>query len=275
MGLRIATNVPSLTAQRNLQESSSQQNRSLARLSSGQRIVNAGDDAAGMAIGQNLLAETRGLKQAQRNANDGISFVQTAEGSLNEVSNILIRLRELGVQAASDTLGDEERGYLNKEFSTLKSEVDRIANVSNFNGRKLLDGSGGSLSFQVGSKSGENNRIDFHSNEADARASSLGISGAGVASKGDALDSLESVDSAINKINSYRSSMGALQNRLHSASNNLGSQVENLSEARSRITDTDIAEEASTLAKNNILQAAGVAVLAQANSNTSNALKLL
>src|SRR2546430_378051 len=127
MGLRIATNVPSLVAQRNLQESSNQQARSIARLSSGQRIVNAGDDAAGLAISQNLMAETRGLKQANRNANDGISFVQTAEGSLNEVSNMLIRLRELGVQSASDTIGDEERGMVDKEFQSLKSEIDRVA----------------------------------------------------------------------------------------------------------------------------------------------------
>ncbi|MGE3262616.1 MAG: flagellin [Bacteriovoracia bacterium] len=275
MGLRIATNVPSQVVQRNLQESSNQQSRSIARLSSGQRIVNAGDDAAGLAISQNLLAETRGLKQAQRNANDGVSFVQTAEGSLNEVSNIMIRLRELGVQAASDTLGDEERALLDKEFQTLKSEVDRIAQVSNFNGRKLLDGSGGSLSFQVGSRSGENNRIEFQSNEADARSSSLGISGAGVGSRGDALDSLETIDTAISKVNNYRSSLGALQNRLHSASNNIGVQVENLSEARSRIADTDIAEEASNLARNSIIQSAGVAVLSQANSSSANALKLL
>lgn len=275
MGLRIATNVPSLVAQRNLQESSNEQARSFARLSSGQRNVNAGDDAAGMAIGQNLLAETRGLKQANRNANDGISLVQTAEGSLNEVSNLLIRLRELGVQSASDTIGDEERQMVDKEFQTLKAEVDRIAMVSNYNGRNLLDGSGGTLNFQVGSKAGENNRINYESNLADARASALGISGEGVASKSAANDSLESVDSAITKINNYRSSMGALQNRLHSASNNLSVQVENLSEARSRISDTDIAEESSILAKNSILQNAGVSVLAQANSGPANALKLL
>lgn len=275
MGLRIATNVPSLVAQRNLQESSKEQSRSIARLSSGQRIVNAGDDAAGLAISQNLMAETRGLKQAQRNANDGVSFVQTAEGSLNEVSNILIRLRELGVQAASDTLGDDERALLNKEYQSLKSEVDRIAQVSNFNGRKLLDGSGGQLEFQVGSRAGPNNQVQFRSNEADARTSALGVSGAGVGSRSDALDSLEAVDGAINKVNSYRSSLGALQNRLHSASANLGVHMENISEARSRIADTDIAEEASQLAKASILQSAGVAVLTQANSSSANALKLL
>lgn len=275
MGLRIATNVPSLVAQRNLQETSNQENRSIARLSSGQRIVNAGDDAAGLAISQNLQAETRGLKQAQRNANDGVSFVQTAEGSLNEVSNILIRLRELGVQSASDTLGDDERGLLNREFQSLKSEVNRIANVSNFNGRKLLDGSGGELTFQVGSRKGENNQVSFRSNEADARASALGVGGSSVGSKGEALDSLGEIDEAINKVNGYRSSLGALQNRLHSASSNLAVQIENISDARSRIADTDIAEEASNLAKNSILQSAGIAVLAQANSQSGNALKLL
>lgn len=275
MGLRIATNVPSLVSQRHLEATGKEANRSLARLSSGQRIVNAGDDSAGLAIGQSLDAEVRGLKQANRNANDGISFVQTAEGALNEVSNILVRLRELGVQAASDTLGDSERGLLNKEFQTLKAEVDRISAVTNYNGRALLNGSGGSLTFQVGTKRGENNQITFQSGEANASVSSLGIGGAGVEDRSSAVDSLESVDEALTKVNSFRSSLGALQNRLQSASNNLGVHVENLSEARSRILDTDVAEEASKLARANILQSAGVAVLAQANNQSANALKLL
>lgn len=275
MGLRIATNVPSLVSQRHLEASGKEANRSLARLSSGQRIVNAGDDSAGLAIGQSLDAEVRGLKQANRNANDGISFVQTAEGALNEVSNILVRLRELGVQAASDTLGDNERGLLNKEFQTLKAEVDRISAVTNYNGRTLLNGSGGTLTFQVGAQRGENNQITFQSGEANASVGSLGIGGAGVEDRSSAVDSLESVDEALKKVNTYRSSLGALQNRLQSASNNLGVHVENLSEARSRILDTDVAEEASKLARANILQSAGVAVLAQANNQSANALKLL
>lgn len=275
MSLRVATNVPSLVTQRNLQETSRETTRSLARLSSGQRIVNASDDAAGLAISQNLEAEVRGLTQAQRNANDGVSFVQTAEGALNEVSNILIRLRELGVQSASDTIGDGERQLIEREFQTLKQEIDRISNVTNYNGRQLLDGSGGELTFQVGSRAGQANVIEFRSNEANASLSSLGISSASVADRDDAVDSLESLDEAINQVNNFRSSLGALQNRLHSASNNLSVQIENLTEARSRIRDTDIAVEASNLAKNAILQNAGIAVLAQANAMPNNALKLL
>lgn len=275
MGLRVATNVSSLVSQRNLQGSTAAANRSIARLSSGQRVVNAADDAAGLAISDRLQAEIRGLKQAQRNANDGISLVQTAEGSLNEVSNILIRLRELSVQASSDTIGDEERALVNREFSSMKAEVDRIAGVTNFNGRKLLDGSGGELSFQVGTSAGENNRVSFASDQAHASASALGISGLGVSSRDEAADSLEALDGAIGQVNMYRASMGATQNRLRSASNNLSVQVENITEARSRIADTDIAEEASALAKANILQSAGVAVLAQANNSPANALKLL
>jgi flagellin len=275
MGLRIATNVPSQVAQRHLEQTSRDANRSIARLASGNRIVNASDDAAGLAISQNLEAEVRGLKQAQRNANDGVSFVQTAEGALNEVSNILVRLRELGVQAASDTLGDEERGLLNREYQTLSEEVDRISRVTNYNGRSLLDGSGGELGFQVGARAGEDNVIHYRSNEANATVSALGIRGTSVETKDDALDSLENIDEALSQVNTYRSSLGALQNRLHSASNNIGVHIENLSDAKSRIADTDIAVEASNLAKSSILQSAGIAVLAQANSTPSQAVKLL
>lgn len=275
MGLRVATNVPSLTTRRNLDATSREANRSIARLSSGDRIVNAGDDAAGLAISQNLQAEVRGLRQAQRNANDGVSFAQTAEGALNEVSNLLIRLRELGVQAASDTLGDQERGLVDKEFQSLKSEIDRISQVTNYNGRRLLDGSGGELSFQVGTGAGDQNVVKYNSDIANTSVSALGISSAGTASRGDASDSLEVIDEAIHKVNVYRAGLGATQNRLHSASNNLAVHVENLSEARSRIADTDIAEEASKLAQSTILQNAGLAVLAQANQAPGNALKLL
>ncbi len=275
MGLRVSTNTAAMAVQRNLEGTQQELNRSLSRLSSGQRIVNAGDDAAGLAISQNLEAEGRGLKQAARNANDGVSFVQTAEGSLNEVSNILIRLRELGVQAASDTIGDDERGFLNKEYQTLKQEVDRIAQVSNFNGRKLLNGSGSELSFQVGTHAGEDNKIHYRTDEADTTTSRLGVSGASVSSRDDALDSLESVDKALHSVNDYRASLGAAQNRLHSAANNLNIQIENLAEAHSRIADTDIAEESSKLARASLLQNAGAAVLAQANSAPNVALKLL
>jgi len=275
MGLRIGTNVGSLTVQRNLQATQQDTQRSLARLSSGNRIVNASDDAAGLSISQNLEAEIRGLKQASRNANDGVSFVQTAEGGLNEVSNILIRLRELGVQAGSDTIGDDERGFLDREYQSLKKEVDRIANVTNFNGRQLLNGSGAELAFQVGTHKGENNVITYRADEANATASNIGISSTGVRSKSDALDSLDGVDQAIKKVNEYRSTLGALQNRLHSASNNLSVGIENLSDAKSRIADTDIAEEASKLARSTVLQNAGIAVLAQANAAPSGLMRLL
>lgn len=275
MGLRVSTNVPSLTVQRNIQGTQKDLNRSLARLSSGQRVVTAADDAAGLSISQNLEAEIRGLKQATRNANDGVSFVQTAEGSLNEVSNILIRLRELGVQAASDTIGDAERGFLDKEYQSLKSEVDRIAQSTNFNGRQLLNGTGGDLSFQVGTHKNENDRIIYKTNEANVAAAKIGIGSAKVLSKDDALDSLEDVDGAIKTVNEYRASLGAMQNRLQSTANNLSIHIENLFDARSRIADTDIAEEASKLARASVLQNAGIAVLAQANAAPTNALKLL
>ncbi|MGZ6464835.1 MAG: flagellin N-terminal helical domain-containing protein, partial [Bdellovibrionota bacterium] len=161
MGLRIATNVPSLAVQRNISNVGEEASKSYARLSSGNRITKSGDDAAGLSIANKLEASVRGMKMAQRNANDGISFVQTAEGGINEVSNILIRLRELSVQSASDTVGDAERGFLNKEVQSLKGEVDRIAKSTNFNGTNLLGGEGKTLTFQVGHEAGEMNRIEF------------------------------------------------------------------------------------------------------------------
>jgi flagellin len=275
MGLRIATNVPVITTQRNLEASSREAARSIARVSSGNRITSAGDDAAGLAISENLSAQTRSLQQAQRNANDGVSFVQTAEGGLNEVSNLLVRLRELSVQAASDTIGDTERGFIDQEFSGLKEEISRIAASTNFNGRQLLDGSGGTLSFQVGARGGDNDRIEFRASDTNASAGALGIGGAGVSSRSDALSSLGSVDEALDRVNSYRSSLGAIQNRLHAASNSVGISVENLSSARSRIADADLAEESSRLAAAAVKQNAGIAVLAQANQFSTSALKLL
>lgn len=276
MGLRVATNIPSLTTQRNLQKVSDESGVSYARLSSGQRITKSADDAAGLSISSNLEAQIRGFRQAQRNANDGISLVQTAEGGLNEVGNILIRLRELGVQAASDTIGDTERGFVNKEYQSLKQEIDRIAQVTAYNGTVLLSGAGnGPLDFQVGTNAGELNRIQFDPSKMDVRTDALGISGAAVASKDDALTSLAQIDEAIKKTNSNRAELGATQNRLHSTSNSLGIATENLSAAKSRIADTDIAFETSQMVKNSILQNASISVLAQANAAPQNALKLL
>jgi flagellin len=278
MGLRIATNVSSLTAQRHLRNTRSLLDRSLERLSSGYRINRAGDDAAGLAISEKLRAKTRGLIQAQRNASDGISLIQVAEGGLNEIQNILVRLRELGVQAASDTIGKKERVYLDEEFQLLKEEIDRIANVTEFNGTVLLDGTGGSLDFQVNT-GGLNllgvDRITFNAFKSDVNADKLGLDSLGVPDKPEAQRSLNLIDSAIERVSSIRGELGAIENRLSSTINNLSVSVENLSAANSRIKDVDIASETSELTKNSIMTQAGVSVLAQANSVPQMALQLL
>ena len=277
MGLRINTNVTALKGHRNLVESTKAQADSLEKLSSGTRINRAGDDAAGLAISEKLKATIRGLDQAKRNANDGISMVQTAEGGMNEVGNILIRLRELSVQAASDTIGDEERRYTNFEFQNLVQEIDRIAGVTEFNGTKLLNGEGPEqLDFQVGVRNDPNqDRLNYRVAQLDVSTDRLGLSGLNVVEKANAQDNLANIDNAISMVNENRAELGALQNRLSSTIRNLGIQRENLSEANSRIRDTDFAVESSELTKQSILNQGGVAVLAQANSRQMNALKLL
>jgi flagellin len=252
--------------------------QSLERLASGYRINKAGDDAAGLAISEKLRAKIRGLQVAQRNANDGISLVQVAEGGLNEVQNILVRMRELGVQAASDTIGPAERVYLDNEYQALKSEVDRIANGTDFNGTNLLDGTGGSLDIQVNT-GGENilgvDRISYDASRADANTDKIGIADLAISSKDGAQKSLAKVDSALDYISSLRGDLGALQNRLISTINNIGISVENLSAANSRIKDVDIADESAELTRNNILMQAGTSVLSQSNQVPKMALELL
>jgi flagellin len=275
MGFRINTNVPSLSAQRSLGQSSKAQESSFAKLSSGQRITKSADDAAGMAISEKLKAEIRSLKQADRNANDGISMVQVAEGGLNETQNILTRLRELAIQSASDTVSDVERGFTNMEYQNLVQEMDRISKVTEFNGIKLLNGEGGKLDFQIGSKGDENSVISYEASQVNATIGDLGVEGLEVGTKESAQSSLANVDSAIEKISGQRAFLGALQNRLVSTSNNLQVTQENLSSANSRIRDVDYAEETAKQATNNILQAAGTSVLAQANMNGQQALKLI
>jgi len=278
MGLRIATNVTSLTAQRHLRETRALLDRSLERLSSGYRINRAGDDAAGLAISEKLRAKTRGLIQAQRNASDGVSLIQVAEGGLNEVQNILVRLRELGVQAASDTIGARERRYLDEEYQSLKEEIDRVANATEFNGTFLLDGTGGSLDFQVNT-GGENllgvDRISFDAFRLDVNTDKMGLEDLGVSQKVDAQRSLARIDAAIERVSSVRGELGAIENRLESTVRNLGISVENLSAARSRIKDVDVAEETAELTKHSILMQAGTSVLSQANSVPRMALSLL
>lgn len=276
MGLRINTNVASLNAQRNLLGTKWGLDKSLEKLSSGYRINRAGDDAAGLAISENLRAQIRGLKQASRNASDGVSLVQVAEGGLNEVSSILIRLRELAVQAASDTIGPVERQFLNVEYDQLVSEVDRIADGTEFNGTQLLSGTGSILDFQVGTKNDPNiDRLSFDASKADANSAALGINLTSVADKASAQNSLAAIDSAIVSVSAMRADFGAIQNRLQSTIGNIAVSVENLSAANSRIRDVDIAEETAEMTKNNILLQAGTSVLAQANQSSNTALQLL
>lgn len=276
MGLRINTNVASLNAQRNLSSTRIGMQQSLEKLSSGQRINRAGDDAAGLAISENLKAQIKGLGQAERNAEDGISLVQIAEGALGEVSNILIRLRELSVQAASDTIGSTERKFLNVEFEQLTSEVDRIANSTEFNRVPLLNGTGAVFDIQIGTRNDPiSDRLTFDASSADVNVAALGLNLASVADKISAQNSLSSIDQAIVSVSGIRADFGALQNRLQSTINNITTSIENLSAANSRVRDTDIASETANLTKQNILMTAGTSVLAQANSSTKNALSLI
>lgn len=276
MGLRINTNVASLNAQRNLRGTRLAMNKSLEKLSSGQRINRAGDDAAGLAISENLKAQVRGLKQAERNAEDGISLVQIAEGALSEVSNILIRLRELSVQAASDTIGGTERKFLNVEFEQLTSEIDRIANSTEFNRVPLLNGTGAVFDIQIGTRNDPiSDRLTFDASSADVNVAALGLNLASVADKISSQNSLSAIDQAIISVSGIRADFGALQNRLQSTINNIAVSVENLSAANSRVRDTDVAAETAELTRNNILMNAGTSVLSQANSSTQSALSLI
>jgi flagellin len=277
MGLRINTNVPSLVAQRNLRVNRGLLDRTLERLSSGSRINHAGDDAAGLAISETLRAQIRGLAQAERNAQDGISLVQVAEGGLGEVSNILIRMRELGVQAASDTVGPRERKFLDNEFQQLAEEIDRIANSIEFNGNSLLNGNGSAFEVQIGTKN--NPLIDriklFDPYASNVNLVSLGINLATVGDKTSAQNSLASIDQAINSVTAIRAGFGSMQNRLQSVINNLQVNKENMMSANSRIRDADLAEETSEMTKSQILNQAGVSVLSQANASIKNVLGLL
>jgi len=306
MGLRIQTNVQSLNSQRNLVNATESNNSSMEKLASGYRINKAADDAAGLAISEKLKADIRGLNMAKRNASDGVSLVQTAEGGLNEVGNILARLRELAVQSSSDTIGNTERGFLNKEYSALKDEIDRITNATEYNGTRLLVGNQESLDpslvnrsnaypleIQVGKdyfggvdEKGQANpvnviRIDLQNlnTNTDSNGLNLGRStedgGTRVDSKESAQQSLGTLDAAIQKVAEYRSYLGAIQSRLGSTINNLSVQSENFAAANSRIRDTDFADETAKLTQSNILKQAGIAVLSQANQSPQAALRLL
>ena len=273
MAMSIRTNVASLNAQRNLSTTQTSLDSSLSRLSSGYRITKAGDDAAGLGISTKLEAQIRSYSQAVRNANDGMSLIQSTEAALNESANILTRMRELAMQSASDGIGDTERGYVNTESSDLIKELERIAQVTEYNGTKLLNNSGSTLDFQVGVMNSSNDRISF--NTTDATTSTLGVSGLSLASKTSAQSALSTIDNALKKVSDARSSLGAAGNRFQSAINNIQAFSESLSAANSRIKDVDVAEETSRMARAQILSQAGVSVLAQANQMPQLALKLL
>jgi flagellin len=271
MGLRINTNVASLTAQRNLSGISGRLQGNYARLSSGLRIATAADDAAGMGISEKMRSQIRSFDVAGRNAQDGISLAQTAEGALNEVSNLLGRMRELSVQAANGTLSTADRSTIDTEFQALDDEINRIATQTTFNGINLLDGSVTTTSIQVGINSAE--VIDIVNQ--DAQSSNLSISSLDVTTSGNASAALAAIDSAIDTINTARGTLGSSMNRLSSAYSSILNARENLSAAESRIRDVDVASETADMTRNSILQQAATSVLAQANVQPQLALSLL
>jgi len=274
MGLRVNTNVASINAQRNLSTVTDRLSGNFRRLSTGLRISTAADDAAGLAISERLRSQVRSLEQAKRNANDGISFVQTAEGALNEVSSILTRLRELAIQSSNGSVSDQDKATLDEEFQSLINEVNRIGRSTEFNGINLLDGSSSSVSFQVGF--GTTSGIDtLNVSLAAALSTSLSLDALDISSSGVTTTAISSIDAAINTVSSLRGSLGAVQNRLGSTINNLAIQTENLSAAESRIRDVDVAYETAQLTRNNILQSASISVLSQANAQPQSALQLL
>lgn len=276
MGLRINTNTQSLAAQRNLGINNSAQKASIEKLASGSRIVRAADDAAGLAISERMRGQIRSLRQGMRNANDGISMIQTAEGAMNEVSNMLIRFRELSMQGASDTISNVERGFIDKEVQQLKTEIQRVADATEYNGTKLLNGEAGVLEIQIGLKNDPAmDRFLFDAGATSVTTDRLGVSSLAVATKEDSQGALEVIDQALNTVNENRSTLGAMQNRLQSSVNSMQIYDENLSNGNSRIRDLDVASESAELTKTNILTSAGISVLSQANQNPMSALKLI
>jgi len=279
MSLAINTNIAALTARNNLATNGAALKGSIEKLSSGLRINRASDDAAGLAVSEKMRSQIRSMNQAVRNANDGISVAQRAEGALVEVSNILVRMRELGQESSNGSLSNSDRTALNDEFVALKSEIDRISSVTDFNGQILLNGSisgsGSALSFQIGTDSGSNNAISLQISAMSAGAIGVTTSieiGSGATA---AMAALTAIDSAIAVVTTTRGKIGAVQNRLQSTIANLAVGIQNLSAAESQIRDADFALETATFTRNQILQNAGVSVLAQANTLPQAALQLL
>ena len=282
MGFSIRSNPMSLNTQKTLRQSQKMMNRSLERLSSGFRINKAADDAAGLAISENFRAQIKSFNQARRNANDGISMLQVAEGALNEISNMLTRMRELSVQASNDTLISRDRTFLNSEYSALKAEIDRISEVTEFNGKFLVNGaiSASAVEFQIGIEATSNDRLavtlsNVGTEKLGSQSSASHLDDTHVLLKTDARNSLDIIDQAINEVAQQRSSIGAHQNRLNSTIINLANSAENITAANSRIRDVDVAEESANMTRNQILVQAGSSMLAQANQAPQAAMQLL
>ncbi len=274
MGLRITTNMASISAQRSLSTQTKRQEHASQALASGNRITKSADDSAGLAIAEGMKADIRGTAQARANAFNAISTIQVGEGGLSEQANLITRLRELGVQAASDTLGDKERSYLQQEAKSISEEIDRISKTTKFGDKRLLDGSNPSFDFHVGSDSAKENIITYKADN-DASLDALGLDGVDVSSKEGARDMLDTLDGALEKVSKMRSGFGALQSRLESTVNGLDVKQENVQAARSRLMDTDVARESAELASSTMLQNAAISVLAQANQQPYAAMKLI
>lgn len=273
MALSITSNTVSLTAQRNVGKTQRALQGNMSRLSSGMRINEAADDAAGLGISEKLRSQIVSLSQAGRNANDGVSMIQVAEGAMNEQAGIVTRLRELAVQASNGTLGTDERGFIDAEKTELMSELDRISSVTDFNGVKMLGAGAGTVTMQVGAANTANDRIDITFTQTDT--ATLGLTGLDLSTAANARTALDTIDTAVTNLSTARATVGAGQNRLVVAMNNLSVAHENLSAADSRIRDVDVAEETAKMTRNQILSQAGVAVLSQANQLPQAALSLL
>lgn len=269
--MRINHNISALNTYRQLSMNNTATQKNLEKLSSGYRINRAGDDAAGLAISEKMRGQIRGLEMAQKNAQDGISLIQTAEGALTETHSILQRMRELAVQAANDTNVSADRDAIQAEIDALVSEINRIADNTEFNTQNLLDGSFTGKAFHIGANSGQNITVDI----ATMNASALGVASISVASAGVANTAITSINDAIEDVSTERSKLGAVQNRLEHTINNLGATAENLTAAESRIRDVDMAKEMMAFTKNNILMQAAQSMLAQANQQPQGVLQLL
>jgi len=269
--MRIQHNIAALNTHRNLTANQSQSSKNIEKLSSGFKINRAGDDAAGLAISEKMRGQIRGLDMASKNAQDGISLIQTAEGALNETHAILQRMRELAVQSSNDTNTTTDRGELQKEMTELVTEIDRIANNTEFNTKKLLNGSASALKFHIGANATQSMTLSV----GNMRATALSINAISISSQGSADTAITTIQDAIDDVSAERSKLGANQNRLEHTINNLGTSSENLTAAESRIRDVDMAKEMMNFTKNNILTQAAQSMLAQANQQPQGVLQLL